>query len=206
MKDETRGFRVSTASKSRRRPPVVLLAALSVVLLAAALAIWQGSVGEAPPQTVQAPPASEPPAAPPIAAPPTPTALVERSSEWVATTGGRPAAEPTPWYEGMETPTPPPPTPTPSLEQCVHFRWSAQQVFTPSAQVMVEINAANQCRRSIGQTDLWFEVTGWRDGDLVQTVRGHPFEAIRYRRSAVIAIGLPGSIDWYDEITVELVQ
>jgi hypothetical protein len=184
---------------------VVLLAVLAVALLAAALAIWQATTREPPQQATAPPPADGRPAA---AAPdPSPaSALVEQSSDWVSTGGREPTVEPTPWYEGIETPTPSPPTPTPSFSECVHFRWSTQQVFSPSAQVMVEINAANQCRRSIGQTDLWFEVTGWRDGDMVQTVRGHPFEVIRHRRSAVIAIGLPGSIDWYDEITVEMVQ
>ena len=54
--------------------------------------------------------------------------------------------------------------------------------------------------------DLWFEITGWRDGAHVQSVRGHPFEDIGPNRSGNIAIGLPGSLDWYDEITVEIID
>lgn len=55
-------------------------------------------------------------------------------------------------------------------------------------------------------TELWFEITGWREGAHVQSVRGHPFDEIGPNRSADIAIGLPGSIDWYDEITVEIID
>jgi hypothetical protein len=130
--------------------------------------------------------------------------MVEMSSGWVTTSGER--VDPTPWYSEVETPTPRPATPTPSIADCVNFNWNSRQVFNPSAQVLVEINAANRCKRSIGTTELWFEITGWRDGAMVQTVRGHPFETIRHRRSGTIAVGLPGSIDWYDEITVEMVQ
>jgi hypothetical protein len=136
---------------------------------------------------------------------PTPTVLVELRSNWVSTVEDA-DDELTPWYEQVATATPRPPTPTPSLADCVHFRWTATQVFTPSAQVLIEINAENRCRRSLGPDDLWFQITGWRNGGLVQTVRGHSFDTIRHRRSGVIAIGLPGSLDWYDEITVELVQ
>jgi len=88
----------------------------------------------------------------------------------------------------------------------VTFRWSSVQTFSPSAQVKVEINAVNRCGRDIDPLDLWFEVTGWRNGDLIQTARGHPFDPLRRRRSVMTYIGLPGSIDWYDEIRVEIVD
>jgi len=64
----------------------------------------------------------------------------------------------------------------------------------------------NRCNRDLGALDLWFEITGWRQGGRVQSVRGHPFDQIRKGRSGIITIGLPGSIDWYDEITVEIVD
>jgi hypothetical protein len=88
----------------------------------------------------------------------------------------------------------------------VTYRWTSVQIFRPSAQVLIEINASNRCTHDLGPLELWFEITGWRDGGLVQTVRGHPFEAIRRRHSGIIAIGLPGSIDWYDQITVEILD
>jgi hypothetical protein len=37
-------------------------------------------------------------------------------------------------------------------------------------------------------------------------VRARPFDRIRRRHSGIIAVGLPGSIDWYDEITVEIID
>ncbi len=70
----------------------------------------------------------------------------------------------------------------------------------------MEIEAVNRCPRDLGPLDLWFEITGWRQGARVQSVRGHPFDQISKGRSGIIAIGLPGSIDWYDEITVEIVD
>ena len=80
------------------------------------------------------------------------------------------------------------------------------QVFTPSAQVQTEIKAQNNCNRDIQPTDLMFEISGWRNGGLIQSVRGMPFDRIRRRHSGIISIGLPGSLDWYDEITVVVVE
>jgi hypothetical protein len=71
---------------------------------------------------------------------------------------------------------------------------------------MVEIQAFNRCGFDIGPLDLWFEITGWRQGQWIQSVRGHPFDRIRRGSSDFVTIGLPGSIDWYDEITVEIVD
>jgi hypothetical protein len=51
-----------------------------------------------------------------------------------------------------------------------------------------------------------FEISGWRNGALVQSVRARPFDRIRRRHSGIISIGLPGSIDWYDRITVEIIE
>lgn len=138
----------------------------------------------------------------------TPTAAlpVEFGSDWVVAEVVIPT--PTPW------PTlPPPPTiarrepsPTPRPGSCVSFRWTSRQVFVPSAQVLVEINAVNRCNRDLSPLDLWFEISGWRDGALVQSVRGHPFERVRRGGSGIVAIGLPGSADWYDEIKVAVLD
>jgi hypothetical protein len=134
----------------------------------------------------------------------TPRVLVEQTSEWLV--AASPEITPTPWPTAPLPPTRRPPTPTPQISECVDYRWSAIQVFTPSAQVKVEITAVNRCNRDIGPLDLFFEITGWREGARVQTVRGHPFDAIRRRHSEIIVIGLPGSIDWYDKITVTIVD
>jgi len=72
--------------------------------------------------------------------------------------------------------------------------------------VLTEIRAQNNCNRDINPLELMFEISGWRDGGLVQSVRASPFDRIRRRHSEIIAIGLPGSLDWYDEISVEIIE
>jgi hypothetical protein len=88
----------------------------------------------------------------------------------------------------------------------VSYRWTTAQIFNPSAQVLTEIRAANTCNRDIEPLELLFEISGWRDGALVQSVRARPFDRIRRRHSGIISVGLPGSIDWYDTITVEIIE
>ena len=155
----------------------------------------------APPTATMTPaPSATPSPIPTATATPTP---VELASEWVIASS--PEVTPTPW------PTPPPPvrrepSPTPKVSECVSYRWTTVQVFTPSAQVLTEIKAQNNCNRDIQPTDLMFEISGWRDGGLIQSVRGMPFDRIRRRHSGIISIGLPGSLDWYDEITVVIVD
>jgi hypothetical protein len=132
-----------------------------------------------------------------------PTETVEIQSNWIVASTLEPT--PTPW------PTAPPPvrrepSPTPALSECVVFRWSTVQVFIPSAQVLTEIRAENRCNRDIEPLDVIFEVSGWRDGGLVRSVRARPFDRIRRRHSEIISVGLPGSLDWYDQITVEIVE
>lgn len=148
-----------------------------------------------------------PPRVATAAATPTAAAPVELSSVWVEVGTITPA--PTPWPTLAPQPSPTArrgPSPTPRPADCVSFRWTARQVFAPPAHVLVEIEAVNHCRRDLGPFDLWFEISGWRDGGLVQSVRGHPFDRIRPRASGIVAIGLPGSIDWYDEVTVVIVD
>ncbi len=71
---------------------------------------------------------------------------------------------------------------------------------------MITIRATNRCRRVLQPTDVMFRVSGFRDGDLVQTAQGSPFEEIWPGRSTDFGIGLPGSLDWYDRITVEVID
>jgi len=174
---------------------------VAVAVLAVVLAILEKDdedvLVETPPTAIPTPIASATPS-------PTATVLVEEASDWVV--AASPEFTPTPWPTAPPPPTRRPPTPTPRIAECVDYRWSAVQVFSPSAQVKVEISAVNSCNRDIGPLDLFFEITGWREGAHVQTVRGHPFDAIRRRHSGIIVVGLPGSIDWYDRISVEIVK
>lgn len=202
MSDQLRGFRVSSAQRGGGWPTPVVVGAVAAFLLAVLLIVFHD----------REEPAAEPtptPVATAALAPtstPSPPRVVEQSSEWV--TLDSPQRSPTPWpaLPTIAPRAPRRPSPTPRISQCVTFRWSSIQVFQPSAQVKVEINSVNRCGRDIEALELWFEITGWRDGDLIQTARGHPFDPLRRRRSVITTIGLPGSIDWYDEIRVEIVD
>jgi hypothetical protein len=204
--DELPGYRTSSARKGRRGPSLLTAAVVIVVAIFAALAVRENTRRREDPDLRPTPPV--PPTSTPTAAPAaTATELVEYSSGWVEATA--PTATPSPWptIPPAATATPrPDPSPTPLTSSCVTYRWTAQQVFRPSALVMVEINAVNRCDRDLGPLELWFEITGWRQGGFVQSVRGHPFDRIRKGGSEIIAIGLPGSIDWYDEITVQIID
>jgi hypothetical protein len=74
------------------------------------------------------------------------------------------------------------------------------------ADVLVEIRAVNRCRRILQPTEVFFRISGFRDGAVVQTAQGHAFREIFPNRSEYVTIGLPGSIDWYDEIIVEVLD
>jgi hypothetical protein len=182
---------------------------LAIVLLAGGLALRHRAPTPLAEQNPLPPPDPVPPASarPAATATATPTTLTEESSGWVELI--LPTASPSPWPTLAPAATATQrlvPSPTPRAAECVSFRWSAQQVFRPSAHVLVEINADNRCSRDLEPLDLWFEISGWRQGGLVQSVRGHPFERIRRGSSGIVAIGLPGSIDWYDELRVEILD
>jgi len=202
MDQPSKGYRYSSARRRGRGPSPVVLAAVAIAALAVLLAVISR---EQPPEIAELPPPPIP--SPPATAPPAPTATatapIELASDWV--TVSTLEDTPTPW------PTSPPPvrrepTPTPRVSECVTFRWTTAQVFRPSALVLTEITAKNNCNRDINPSDLMFEITGWRNGGFVQSVRASPFDRIRRRHSGIISIGLPGSRDWYDEITVEIVE
>jgi hypothetical protein len=202
--EPSKGFRYSSARRRGPGPSLAVLAAAAVVVLLVLLAVFH----RAPEPQIEAlsptPTATTP--SPPTPTPtviPTATAIVEFASDWVDVS--RPADTPTPW------PTIPPPvrrqpTPTPRVSECVSFRWSTVQAFIPSAQVLTEIRVDNNCHRDLVPTELVFEISGWRNGGLVRSVQAMPFDRIRRRHSDIITVGLPGSLDWYDEITVEIVE
>jgi len=202
MDQPSRGYRFSSARRRGRGPSPAILAAVVIVALAVLLAVvyreQSPEIADLPPTPTPPPPATVTPA--PTA---TATAIVELTSDWVTVSSLEDT--PTPW------PTSPPPvrrepTPTPRVSECVSYRWTTVQVFLPSAQVLTEIKANNNCNRDIGPLELMFEISGWRNGGLVQSVRARPFDRIRRRHSGIISMGLPGSIDWYDEITVEIID
>jgi outer membrane biosynthesis protein TonB len=201
MDDGPRGFRFSSARRNRRGPSPAVIAAVAAVSLVVVIAVLYRPTQPEIVETVPTP--TQPPTPAPSPTATTPPTPLELASEWVVASS--PELTPTPW------PTSPPParrepTPTPKVSQCVSYRWTTIQVFTPSAQVLTEIKAQNNCNRDIQPTDLMFEISGWRDGGLVQSVRGMPFDRIRRRHSGIISIGLPGSLDWYDEITVVIID
>jgi len=137
---------------------------------------------------------------------PTPTetptpGFIKEQSGWIDATVILPPS-PTPTISAFVPVPIRAPRPTPRISQCADYRWSTIQVFSPSAQVKVDIRVTNRCPYDLGPTNLWFDITGWRDGGRVQSVRGHPFETIRRGRWGDLSIGLPGSLDWYDEIEV----
>lgn len=177
-------------------PFAVVLVALTIVLVIV-FAIPGGDPQPAPPTPE---PSATPSATPAPSATPTP-GFVRESSGWVdAVVVLPPTPSPT---APVHVPAPTrAPRPTPSISECAEFRWSTVQVFSPSAQVKIDLQVKNRCPYDLGPSNLWFEITGWRDGGRVQSVRGAPFETIRRGWTGDLSIGLPGSLDWYDEITV----
>jgi hypothetical protein len=178
-----------------------VIASAAIVVLVAVLAVFRGTPE---PETVV--PTPTPTAAPQPTATPVPTstpATLELASEWVSVT--QPQDTPTP-LPTIPVPERRQPTPTPRVSECVDYRWTTVQVFRPIVQVATEITAYNNCNRDLEPSALLFEVSGWRDGGLVQSVRAMPFDRIRRRHSGIITIGLPGSRDWYHEIKVEIIN
>jgi hypothetical protein len=70
-------------------------------------------------------------------------------------------------------------------------------------QVLVTIDIKNRCRRDIEIGEVWFSIAGYRDGGVVQTTRGQMTRRIMKGHSERVVIGLPGSLTWYDSITVK---
>ena len=180
-----RGYRYSSARRPRRRPSVV--AGLGLALAA--------RVAEAPVESPE--PVEEPTATP------TPTPETVLTSGWSQVA----LPTPTPWLPAEPSPSPTPsPTPTrrAGVTSCVDVTWSASEMHSRFGQVLVEIEIVNNCRRDLQTTDLWFLISGLRDGGLVQQVRAHPLETIYAGHVGRVTVGLPGSLSWYDRVEVEL--
>jgi len=200
--EESPKIRLSSARRAGPKESPVLPFAVVLVALTIVLVVVFAVRDEEPEFQIPSPatPTATPHLTPTPSTTPTPE-IVKHASEWIDAT----VILPTP-----PSPTPPSfvahptraPRPTPSISQCAEIRWSTIQAFSPSAQVKVDIQVRNQCPYDLGPDNLWIDITGWRGGGRVQSVRGHPFETIRRDRSGDLSIGLPGSLDWYDEITV----
>jgi len=129
---------------------------------------------------------------------PRPPEYVERHATVVLPWETEPAPSPTAFQ-----PTPrPAPTPAPSIPGCVVITWSSGMSPTSIAQVLVEVHAENRCGRDLDGMDVWFEVAGYRHGDLIQVTRGHLFDPLPRDGDGTARIALPGSADWYDAIEV----
>ncbi len=140
----------------------------------------------------------------PTSTPPSP-ALVEEQGPWVV--AAAPTLAPTPAPPRAEPDTRRRvPTPTPAVSQCLTARWSAGQSAAAWGQVLVTIDVANRCGRILEPTEMGFWIAGYRRGALVQTASGHAFQRLYPDRSETVIIALPGSIDWYDRITVTVME
>ena len=202
MTEDPSTTRLSNARRPERKDNPVLPFAVVLVILTIVLVITfavrdQNPTPDAP--AAPAPTANHSPSPTPTATP-TP-GLVKESSGWIDATLVLPPT-PTPTMPVFVPHPTRAPRPTPSISQCAEYRWSSLQVFSPMAQVKIDIRVNNRCPYDLGPANLWFDITGWRDGGRVQSVRGHPFETIRRGRWGDLSIGLPGSLDWYDEIEV----
>ena len=208
MADVTSRYRLHSARRGGSGPTpvltVVILAVIAVIALIAVLSFRGDSTGTVVQATPTPSPAPEPAAVPQPTRPPTPI-TDRRQSGWVDAPVVVPPS-PSPTMAPIPAPPTRAPRATPTVGQCAVFTWSTLQVFTPSAQVKVDLRVRNRCPYELGPDNLLFEITGWRNGDRIQSVRGVPMEPIRRGMTGEVSIGLPGSEDWYDRIEVVVID
>jgi hypothetical protein len=202
MNDENSGYRLHSARREEpAASPVLPIALVCVALTIVLIAVFGVRDRDPAPEPTPSPipTASHSPTATPTAT--APAEFVKQQSGWVEAEVVMPPS-PTPTMPPLAAGPTRAPRPTPRISECVAYRYSTLQVFSPSAQVKIDLRIDNRCPYDLGPGNLLFEITGWRDGGRVQSVRGVPFETIRRGRSGDLSIGLPGSLDWYDEIEV----
>lgn len=73
-------------------------------------------------------------------------------------------------------------------------------------QILVDVRLENNCGRDLAPLEVWIWAGGYREGALVQSVRGHPFDPIPSDGEGRVSVVLPGSLDWYDRIDVSVVN
>jgi hypothetical protein len=199
--------------RQRGRAPSSIAAALAVVAVLVAIAFViarrpqprpDGSAPVRPPATASSRPlrSTHKPQVPTPPAAPTPAVLEHRSL--VVPWESAPPAE---TATASDTPTPPrAPTPTPRPSQCVAIRWSASTEGVRLGGILVDIDATNRCGRDLDGMSVWFLVAGYRQGALVQSVRGHLFDPLRNGGDGHATIVLPGSLDWYDHLEMTVLD
>jgi hypothetical protein len=140
--------------------------------------------------------ARPPTAVPPI---PIPPQIVDRKASFTVRWGAQPTPEPasTPPSSARRRPSP-----TPAVHECVAVRYSVGVLPGTLGRILVDVRLDNRCGRDLTPLEVWFRVDGYRHGELVQSVSGHPFEAIARDGEGKASIVLSGSIDWYDRIDV----
>jgi hypothetical protein len=186
------------------RARVIALIALLVLVVGA---LWlarrdRRPAAFAPPTATPAPAVTANLQAPITSPTPSPEPPAERRSIVILPWESEPTPSPT---APEEQPTAHPgPSPTPEIPECVVVSYSAGVVPGTLNGVLIDIRAENRCGRDLGPLDVWFWVGGYHNGDLVQTVRGHPFDPIPRDGDGKATIVLPGSIDWYDRIEVRV--
>ncbi len=197
----------STARRPRRPRPRSLEIAIAASALVAVVVVLTHHESGSPERpvvdvTTAAPTATLRPS--PTSTPPPPSPAEERGP-WVVAEA--PTLSPTSTVPRVEPVTRRrAPTPTPAVPECLAARWSAGQSAAAWGQVLVTIDVVNRCGRILEPTEMGFWIAGYRRGDLVQTASGHAFQRLYPDRSETVIIGLPGSIDWYDRITVTVME
>jgi hypothetical protein len=199
-------YRLDSARRAGPRRSHVLTVAIVAVFAIITLIVLVSTRDGAETPAPAPPPDSASRPDPTPSATPTPTPTVGRQqSGWVDAEVVRPPTA-TPTIPPLPVIPTRPPRPTPTVSQCAELAWSTVQVFSPSAQVKVDIRVRNRCSYELGPGNLLIEITGWRQGDRIRSVRGAPFETIRRGFTGDVSIGLPGSEDWYDRIDVVVID
>jgi hypothetical protein len=183
---------------------IVVVAVLAIVVLW--LAHRSQRPTPLPPRATPEPTATVPIPSPTAEPSPAPEPAVEGHTSVVVAWRREPTPTASPSPPSEEPTARPGPSPTPEVAQCLAVRYSTSMIASAPGQVLVDIQAENRCGRDLRPLDVWFWVAGYRQGDLIQSVRGHPFDAIPKRGDGEVVIALPGSIDWYDHIEVRVVQ
>jgi hypothetical protein len=187
----------------RNRLLLVIVAVVALAIVVLWLAHRSRPPAPLPPRATPEPKATVPRPSPTAELSPTPEE-VEHHTRVVVSWRSEPTPTPSP---AREVPTVRPgPSPTPEVAQCLAVRYSTSMIASAPGQVLVDIQTENGCGRDLGPLDVWFWVAGYRQGDLVQSVQGHPFDPIPKGGDGEVVIALPGSIDWYDHIEVQVMQ
>ena len=150
--EELPGYRTSSARRGRGGPSLLTAAVVVVVAIFATLAILQRNRQAAVTAATDDSAATADGLTNPDARPRRFWWSAAPSGWWLSLPRRRRAPGPRSPRRPRSLPRPQP-SPTPRTSDCVTYRWSARQVFRPSAHVMVEIEAVNRCNRDLGRSN-----------------------------------------------------